>query len=148
MNSWIEVGVGILAEDRPEGQRVLIARRLQGGVLGGYWEFPGGKLEAEESLEQCVAREFAEELGLEVVVGTKLVVVEHDYPHGRVRLSAYMCRRRGGEPRALQVAEHRWVSAGELGTYRFPPANGQVISHLLGWLAAGGEGGEGAAEGS
>ena len=66
MASEIEVAIGVLTELRQGEMAVLIARRPDETVLGGYWEFPGGKRRAEESFEQCLVREFAEELGLEV----------------------------------------------------------------------------------
>jgi mutator protein MutT len=133
----IHVAIGILTEPAPGsgGVRVLIARRRDDAVLGGYWEFPGGKLEAGETAAQCLQREFAEEVGLAVTVGAPLPGAEivHTYPHGTVHLQPFHCTRQAGadhEPRNLEVAEHRWVRPAELRQYAFPPANGNLIARL------------------
>lgn len=111
---------------------MLITRRPDGAVLGGYWEFPGGKLEPGETPEQALVREFEEELGVGVRVGRRLAVIEQRYAHGVVRLHAFTCRRVSGQLRDLGVSEHRWIGAGELSGYVFPPAN----RGLLDWLSA------------
>ena len=126
----IEVAIGVLSEVRDGRASVLIARRRSDSVLGGFWEFPGGKREAGESLTQCLAREFREELGLEIAVTGTLEPIEHDYAHGRVRLVPFHCRRVSGEPRNLRVSEHRWVAPSQLADYQFPPANRDLLAHL------------------
>lgn len=101
-------------------------------VYGGYWELPGGKAEPGEGLDACVERELSEEVGVSIVVIGTLPTVEHTYAHGRVRLHPRVCRLRADSPspRNLGVAEHRWVSVGELGAYRFPEANEAIIAAL------------------
>ncbi|MCE9588970.1 MAG: 8-oxo-dGTP diphosphatase MutT [Planctomycetes bacterium] len=131
----VKVAIGVLAEKGREGWRILIARRPETAVLGGYWEMPGGKIESGETAEQCLAREFREELGLAVRVGEALKVIEHHYDHAHVTLHPFFCERLGGEPSNLQVAEHRWVSPGKLAGYRFPEANGPLITEVLERLA-------------
>ncbi|MFP4145025.1 MAG: (deoxy)nucleoside triphosphate pyrophosphohydrolase [Phycisphaeraceae bacterium] len=126
----VDVAVGALVERKEAGWRVLIARRRQDGVLGGYWELPGGKLEPGETPPECLAREMEEELGLSVAVGEPLPVVEHRYEHGLVRLHPYLCRAEGGRPRAIASSEIRWVGPGELDDYTFPPANGPLLEAL------------------
>lgn len=130
-----DVAVGVLAERGEAGWRVLIARRPRDGVLGGYWEFPGGKLEAGETIRQCLVREFEEELAVTVAVTDALARIEHDYDHGRIRLHAFLCQHVAGEPEALAVAEHRWVPVAELPTYRFPPANDALLARIAEVLA-------------
>lgn len=131
MAQTIEVAVGVLVRGRGEGApQVLIARRSDDAVLGGYWEFPGGKCEADETLRQCVVREFEEELALTVAVTETLAHVEHSYDHGQVRLHAYLCEHVAGEPRAVAVAEVRWVRVDALATYRFPPANDALLERI------------------
>ena len=110
---------------------MLITRRRPDSVLGGYWEFPGGKIEPGETAQQCVAREIYEELGLCVRVDQPLLAVEHVYQHGRVRLEPYYCTRLSGQLRHLQVAEHRWVTPEQLHDYRFPRANGKLLERLV-----------------
>lgn len=78
-----EVAVGILL--RADGA-LLLTTRPPGKVYAGYWEFPGGKLEADESVEQALRRELTEELGITIGVAEVWKVTEHDYPHALVRL--------------------------------------------------------------
>jgi len=136
----VEVAVGVLVERMGErGEwRVLIAKRPDASVLGGYWELPGGKREPGESMADCLAREFREELGLAVEVGEALPVISHVYPHAHVVLHPFFCRRVSGEPSNLQVAEHRWVSPEALVTFRFPEANTELIEYVHRRLAASG----------
>ena len=127
MGEPVNVAVGVLVEDRGGRPCVLIARRLGHLVLGGYWELPGGKFDAGESAAQCLHREFVEELGLVVRVGRALPTIEFAYDHGYICLHPFYCRRVSGEPHNLQVEEHRWVPAVELGEYEFPEANAELM---------------------
>jgi 8-oxo-dGTP diphosphatase len=82
-----EVAVGVLVQ--PDG-RYLLAQRPDGKPYEGYWEFPGGKLEAGETVEAALARELHEELGIDVHACERWRTLEHDYPHAYVRL--YFCK--------------------------------------------------------
>lgn len=141
--SVTDVGIGIVLRGVPiihqtngaesrANYDILISRRPMHTVYGGYWELPGGKVEPGEGLDTCVERELSEEVGVSVVVIGTLPTVEHTYAHGRVRLHPRVCRLRADSPspRNLGVAEHRWVSLGELGAYRFPEANEAIITAL------------------
>ncbi len=136
MSKTVHVAIGILVESRQAATCVLIARRKADAVLGGYWELPGGKIEPGESPQQCLVREFEEELGVVVEPGEALAMIEFQYDHARVRLHPFFCRRVRGEPENRHVAEHRWIEARELLDYQFPPANTdlmrQVHARLLG----------------
>jgi len=110
--------------------QLLITQRQPDTSFGGYWEFPGGKVEAGESLAVCLAREIKEELGIDVQVGSKLRMIEHAYPDRTVRLHCYACQIIAGEPQALEVADWRWVSSDELSQYSFPPASKPMIEML------------------
>ena len=110
--------------------RFLVTRRLSGTHLAGFWEFPGGKCEAGETHEQCLAREMSEELGLHTVVGDELLRVEHAYPDRTVRLHFRRCQI-VGEPRPLLDQEIRWVTRGELRTLEFPAADAELIDHFV-----------------
>ena len=88
---------------RPRGL-VLIAQRAQTGLLGGMWEFPGGKLQVGEELPACLRREIHEELGVDVCVGEELGVYRHAYTHFKVTLHAFFCRLERGEPAPLRPA--------------------------------------------
>ena len=97
-----------------EDGAVLLAQRNVDDMLGGMWEFPGGKCEDGETLAQCLVREMKEELGVTVEVGRRLTVVAHAYTHFRITLHGFWCRLTEGEPRCLDCAAVRWMSLDEL----------------------------------
>ncbi len=136
------IGVGVVLNGA--GQ-VLIDQRLEEGLLGGLWEFPGGKQEPTEAIEATVARELREELAIEVAVGEELISLEHAYSHKKLRFVVHLCRWLSGEPQPLASQQVRWVDPSELSAYPFPAANGRIIAALLQHLglaepAAGGSG--------
>lgn len=136
MPKLIQVAVGVLTECVNGECHILIARRPDHAVLGGLWEFPGGKIEPPETPRQCLVREFQEELDLHVRVARPLPVIEHAYPHALVRLHAFFCTRLAGEPRNLHVAEHRWVTPLQLREQSFPPANAPLVAYIIDNLTA------------
>ncbi len=97
--------------------RVLIGRRPKGKLLGGLWEFPGGKVEGDESLNACIRREMREEVGVSVAAGSEIGVFHHAYTHFRVTVHALECRLVRGEPKALEHTDLRWVPVRELGKF-------------------------------
>jgi A/G-specific adenine glycosylase len=126
------IGVGVVLDG--DG-RVLIDQRLNQGLLGGLWEFPGGKQEEGEAISATIARELAEELAITVAVGEELVVVEHAYSHKRLRFVVHLCRWLSGEPTPLASQQVRWVEPTELDAYPFPAANARIIAALRQHLA-------------
>jgi A/G-specific adenine glycosylase len=116
-----QVGVGLCFKDG----RVLVSKRAPEGLLGGLWEFPGGKRERGETYERTVAREFREEVGLKVDVGERLVTVPHRYSHFAVELHAYLCRWKSGIARA-----GKWVRPRDLDRLAFPAANRRILIAL------------------
>ena len=110
--------------------RILIAQRPRDGMLGGLWEFPGGKREPGESLEKCLQREIREELGLEIAVGDLLTRVKHAYTHFRITLHAFECRVVSGKPKPIGVADVRWVRMNEVGRYAFAVTDQKIIQRL------------------
>jgi len=126
----IDVAVGMVLEQRDDTLWILITRRRKEGVLGGLWEFPGGKIEQGESAEACVVRELAEEVGLVVRVTAALEPVCHVYDHGQVHLQAFLCQRVSGEPRPLHVSDCRWVRLAALEDYAFPAGNAPLLAQL------------------
>ncbi len=119
---------------RREG-RVLIARRPSKGLLGGLWEFPGGKVEAGESLQEALRREIVEELAAEIEVGKELGVYKHAYTHFRVTLHAFHAELNGAEPSALEASEIRWVDPQELREYPMGKID-RIISNDLGLVTS------------
>jgi len=112
--------------------QVLIAQRPPEGLLGGLWEFPGGKREPGEDLIGCLQREIKEELGVQVRVGGKLGVYEHAYTHFRITLHAFHCTLlNGGQPQALEHTALHWVAPAELETYPMGKIDRQIASQLV-----------------
>ncbi|KAM3091614.1 A/G-specific adenine glycosylase [Phormidesmis sp. 146-12] len=122
-----EIGVAVIWNDQ---QQILIDRRKSDGLLGGLWEFPGGKVEPSETIEACIRREIQEEIGIEIEVGDRLMVVDHTYTHFKVRLNVHHCQYVSGEPQAIACDEVRWVELSDLDQYPFPKANLQIIQAL------------------
>ncbi|HHP7243226.1 MAG TPA: A/G-specific adenine glycosylase [Elainellaceae cyanobacterium] len=122
------IGVAVIWNEQ---QQILIDRRRQEGLLGGLWEFPGGKIEPGETVEACIKREISEELDIEIQVGDRLTVIEHAYSHFRVTLHVHHCAYLGGEPKPLECDEIRWVNLDEIDQYPFPKANERIIKALF-----------------
>ena len=111
---------------------ILVAQRPLGGMLGGLWEFPGGKVEPGESLKQCLQREIREELGIEIKVGQLVALVKHTYTHFRITLHAFECRWQRGHPCAIGVSDWRWVTLEELDNFAFAVTDRKIIRALRG----------------
>lgn len=120
------IGVGVVWK----GGRVLIDQRKHEGLLGGLWEFPGGKKLDTETLEETVVREVAEELGITVEVAEPLIVVNHAYSHFRVTLHVFECRYVSGRVKRRQCVAWKWVTLDQLDDYAFPAANKRIIAAL------------------
>jgi A/G-specific adenine glycosylase len=110
--------------------RLLIAQRPFGGRLGGLWEFPGGKVEAGETLKQCLRREIKEELGLRIKVGQPIISIDHAYTHFKITLHAFECELVSGKPQAVQVQDFKWVRMKELEKYAFAKTDLRIIEAL------------------
>ncbi len=126
-----DVAAGVIYGTGSNASRILIAQRPVDGVLGGLWEFPGGKQEAGETLPETLARELEEELGIMVEVGEPVVRVKHAFTHFRITLHAYECRHTGGRPVKRGVADFAWVTLAEMANYAFGKADRQIIAALL-----------------
>ena len=112
------------------GDKLLLARRRPGDEQGGLWEFPGGAVEAGESLPECLARELVEELGIEVVVGKEVAAVTHRYGALTVELHLLAAEIARGEPRPVGCAEVRWVPLAELGSLDLAPADRLLLQKM------------------
>ena len=98
----------------PAGERFLLTKRPAKGLLGGLWEFPGGKQEPGESLEECIRREIREELDIAITVQAPFGVYKHAYTHFKVTLHAFLCQHTEGEPKPLAADELNWFTREEL----------------------------------
>lgn len=126
------IGVGVVLDGRG---RVLIDQRLPEGLLGGLWEFPGGKQEPGEAIEATIVRELREELAIEAEVGEELITLEHSYSHKRLRFVVHLCRWLAGDPQPLASQQVRWVEPEGLAAFPFPAANARIIAALRQRLA-------------
>jgi 8-oxo-dGTP diphosphatase len=111
--------------------RLLLARRPEGKHLAGFWEFPGGKQEGNESLESCLEREIQEELGMEVHAQKHVLTIDYDYESQSISLHLFECAEIRGEPKALESPEIRWVLPQELSQYRLPPPDLEILPAIL-----------------
>jgi len=109
---------------------VLIARRPLEGLLGGLWEFPGGKQQEGEDLPACLRREICEELGVDITVGEELGVYRHAYTHFKVTLHAFFCELERGEPAPLEASELAWVRPSALGEYPMGKIDRRIAKEL------------------
>ncbi len=125
------IGIGVVFNN--DGT-VLIDQRLDEGLLGGMWEFPGGKKEPEENIKETIVRELREELAIEVEVGELLIALDHSYSHKKLCFVVHICRWISGDPVPLESQQCRWVRPDELNQYPFPAANSKMISALKNYL--------------
>lgn len=123
----IEVAAGILTDWQG---RVLLMQRLPGKHLAGLWEFPGGKLEQGETIEQALSRELHEELGIEVRACAPLISIPWDYPDKAVRLHALRVTAWTGEARAREGHPLRWVHVSEMDVAAMPAADAPIVRAL------------------
>jgi A/G-specific adenine glycosylase len=112
------------------GGLVLIALRPPNGLLGGLWEFPGGKVEPDETLEEGLRREIIEELGVPIQVGELIGVYQHAYTHFKITLHAFRCQMNDHIPQALQASEIRWVTPQELGSFPMGKIDRKIAQHI------------------
>lgn len=112
------------------GGKILLTKRRDDVPYPNLWEFPGGKLEADEDPRDCIVRELKEELDIEVVPGDVVEAIYHRYPERTVLVLAYRCRWTGGEIRDLEVAEHCWAAPAELSRFALLPADYPLAKRL------------------
>ena len=123
----IHVAVGVLRDSRG---RFLLTQRRVDSHQGGLWEFPGGKVEAGETLTEALRRELREELGVTVLEHRALLEIRHDYGDKQVLLDVHEVLHYDGQPRALENQPMRWVASQSLDSYAFPEANAPIVEAL------------------
>ena len=116
--------------------RVLLAQRPPGKPMEGLWEFPGGKVEADERPEETLIRELKEELGIVVSEPclAPLTFASHAYPNFHLLMPLYVCRRWEGIVTPLENQQVKWVKPNQLRDYKMPPADEPLIAHLMALL--------------
>lgn len=126
MTTIVQVTAAIIVRDGS----ILIAQRQQGDRLAGLWEFPGGKIEARETPEQCLKRELWEELEMNAVVGNYLGSSFYHYDHLSIELMAYRAFWSGGPFRLVSHQDFRWVKPDQLAGFPFTPADLPFVQRL------------------
>jgi mutator protein MutT len=127
MMELFEVGCAIIHKN---GELLIAQRHLQDS-FGGYWEFPGGKREQHETIEECLAREAFEELGIRIQPERLLCNRVHGAPERRISLFFFFCKWVSGEPRAIDCKDFRWVSREDIRQYTLLPGDLEVLEDLL-----------------
>jgi len=124
-----DVSAGVIYRT-PARKEFLIAQRPLDGMLGGLWEFPGGKLEPGETLPDCLRREIQEELAMEISVCEPVTVVKHAFTHFKITLHAFAAEWVRGEPQKIGVADWAWITINEVEKYAFAHTDRQIITAL------------------
>ena len=121
-----QVVIGLIQRE----EKILIQKRPVKGLLGGLWEFPGGKIEPGESGEDALLREIQEETGLKVTLGIKIGTIQHAYTHFKITLTAWFCHWEAGEAETRAASENRWITRSEIKKHAFPRANLKILDLL------------------
>ena len=133
MSPVIHVAGGVLIDDQ---HCVLLARRLKGTHLEGFWEFPGGKVEPKETVQMALNRELREELGITVDKTWPLLTISHDYGEKQVLLDVHRIEAWSGEPFGAEGQPIAWVDAPSLVDYPVPDANAEIMTRVAELLNA------------
>lgn len=123
----LNIAAGII---RNSGNEIFITQRDASSHMAGFWEFPGGKIEAGETPEQAVIRELQEEVGIEAKAPVLLKTLEHRFPDRIITLYFFLVEEWQGEPYGKEGQPKRWVKQSELKAEEFPPANEAVVNAL------------------
>jgi 8-oxo-dGTP diphosphatase len=123
----VEVAVGVIKRDN----KIYISKRADDLHQGGKWEFPGGKREANETIEQTLVRELSEEIGIQVTKQSHFMLIEHDYGDKKVRLDVRLVEDFEGEASHQEGQQSQWVEISELNQFIFPEANKVIIDKLI-----------------
>lgn len=123
----IKVAVGIVYNAK---QEVLIAKRPSDKHLGGFWEFPGGKLEGKESALEALRRELKEEVNIDLISAKPLTTIEFAYPDKHVLLDVWKVDEHRGLAKGLESQEIQWISPRDFHHYHFPEANQRIFKYI------------------
>ena len=123
----IHVAVGLVLDS----DRVFVAQRDQNAHQGGLWEFPGGKVDAGETVEAALSRELNEELGIFVDYAEPVMQIKHDYTDKIVLLNVWQIARYRGEPSGCEGQPVKWLAINELLAEQFPAANQAIVDWLV-----------------
>ncbi len=127
MQKVVHVAVGVIIRE----QQYFLTKRLDNAHQGGKWEFPGGKVEKEETVAQALHRELQEEIAIDILSCYPLIEISHDYGDKKVLLDVYIVDNFQQEPIAQEGQKSGWFSLDELVNLDFPTANAAIIEQLL-----------------
>ena len=122
-----DIGVGVIWNN----DKILITKRKKNQLLGGLWEFPGGKIKDDESISHCIKREAKEELGIKIQVKNFIRTVKHQYSHFKITLHAHHCKYISGEVKCIEVDDWEWINPKSFSDYPFPKANHYLFPEIL-----------------
>ena len=120
----------VAAVIKDENEKILITQRNLKKAQGGLWEFPGGKIEPNETCENAIVREIKEELDIDIEVKSYLSEKVFNYPEKDINLIALECKKINGEIRLLEHEDYKWVSKNELDNFEFAPADLFIIERI------------------
>lgn len=126
MSKTVHVAVGVIKQEN----KFFLTKRLIDSHQGGKWEFPGGKVEENETVHQALSRELKEEVAIDVLTCTVLMKIEHDYGDKKVLLDVFVVDNFDGEAKALEGQQSGWFTLTEFTTLNFPAANQAIIDKL------------------
>lgn len=112
-------------------EKLLITQRPSDDKFGDLWEFPGGKQKQGENLEQCLLREIAEELNIQIRIDNQFMAVTHEYKHAQITLHVFLCSLENGVPESVEVQDWKWIDLSEIDRYDFTKADQVVIQKIL-----------------
>jgi 8-oxo-dGTP diphosphatase len=123
----VEIAVGIICS---QDSQIFITQRGEHSHLAGFWEFPGGKVEPNETIEQTLHRELAEEIDIHVIEARFLETINYSYGDRDITIHAYLVESWDGEPFAKEGQNSRWIDIEDLNADEFPDANRHLIEML------------------
>ncbi len=121
----IHVAVAVI---KGKDGRILVAKRPDDKHMGGYWEFPGGKVEPGEAVNEALVRELKEELGIDALSYQPLIKIKYDYPDKSVLLDTWVVNSMKGMPSGMEGQDIKWADESELSNLKFPDANGPILN--------------------
>lgn len=126
MTKVVHVAVGVIKRE----DKIFLTKRLAASHQGGKWEFPGGKVEANETVHQALHRELKEEVAIDTLSCTPLMQISHDYGDKKVLLDVFVVDNFTGEAKALEGQQSGWFALSEFEGLNFPAANQSIIEKL------------------
>ena len=131
MSKLVHVAVGVICRER----QIFLTKRLEGTHMAGKWEFPGGKVEDDETVAQALARELKEEVNIDVLACAPLINIEHDYGVKKVLLEVFVVDQFLNEPAAQEGQQQQWLDISRLSEVEFPEANLAIVEKVKQYFA-------------